>query len=79
MNCTVYFRENGTSKMYSVGQAKGRLGSYGIRRYEGKRQRQKIIGEYSAATAAKLRKELELRKAASPTRAAFEELRTASA
>ncbi len=66
VNCTVYFRENGTSKMYSVGQAKGRLGSYGIRWYEGKRQRQKIIGQYSAATAAKLRKELELRKAASP-------------
>jgi integrase len=66
VNCTVYFRENGTSKMYSVGQAKGRLESYGIRWYEGKRQRQRIIGEYSAATAAKLRKELELRKAASP-------------
>jgi hypothetical protein len=66
VNCTVYFRENGTSKMYAVVQAKGRPGSYGIRWYEGKRQRQKIIGEYSAATAAKLRKELELRKAASP-------------
>jgi integrase/recombinase XerD len=66
VNCTVYFRENGTSKMYSVGQSKGREGSYGIRWYEGKRQRQKIVGEYSAATAAKLRKELELKKAASP-------------
>src|SRR4029077_15501897 len=32
----------------------------------GKRQRQRIVGEYSAATAAKLRKELELKKAASP-------------
>ena len=52
--------------MYSVGQSKGREGSYGIRWYEGKRQRQKIVGEYSAATAAKLTKELELRKAASP-------------
>src|ERR1700730_5594652 len=66
VNCTVYFRESGTSKMYSVPQAKGREGSYGIRWYEGKRQRQKIVGVYSAATAAKLRKELELRKTTSP-------------
>ena len=66
VNCTVYFRENGTRRMYSIAQAKGREGSNGIRWYEGKRQRPKIIGHYSAATAAKLRKELELRKAASP-------------
>lgn len=63
VNCTVYFRENGSSKIYSVDQARGRLGSYGIRWYEGKRQRQKIIGTYPAASAAKLRKELELKKA----------------
>ena len=25
VNCTVYFRENGSSKIYSVEQAKGRL------------------------------------------------------
>jgi hypothetical protein len=36
LNCTVYFRENGTSKIYSVEQAKGRIGSYGIRWYEEK-------------------------------------------
>jgi hypothetical protein len=42
VNCTVYFRENGTSKIYSAEQAKGLVGSYGIRWYEGKRQRQKI-------------------------------------
>jgi hypothetical protein len=42
MNCAVYFRENGSSKIYSIKQAKGRVGSYGIRWYEGKRQRQKI-------------------------------------
>jgi hypothetical protein len=41
---------------------KGRVGSYGSR-YEGKRQRQKIVGQYRAAAAAKLRKELELKKA----------------
>jgi hypothetical protein len=65
-NCTVYFRENGTSKMYSAARANGREGSFGIRWYEDKRQRQKIVGEYSAATAAKLRKEIELMKASSP-------------
>src|SRR5882724_856892 len=63
VNCTVYFRENGSSKIYSVEQAKSRVGSYGIRWYEGKRQRQEIIGTYPAASAAKLRKELELKKA----------------
>jgi len=31
VNCTVYFRENGSSKIYSLEQAKGRVGSYGIR------------------------------------------------
>ena len=66
VNCTVYFRENGSSKIYSVEQAKG---SYGIRWYQGERQRQKIIGQYPAgqypaAAAAKLRKELELKKPA---------------
>ena len=66
VNCTVCFRENGASKMYSIVQTKGREGSYGIRWYGGKRQRQKIVGAHSAATAAKLKKELELRKAASP-------------
>lgn len=66
VNCTVYFRENGASKVYSIVQTKGREGSYGIRWYEGKRQPQKIVGAHSAATAAKLKKELELRKAASP-------------
>jgi integrase/recombinase XerD len=63
VNCTVYFREHGTSKIHAVEQAKGRAGSYGIRWYEGIRQRQKIIGQYPAAVAAKLKKELELRKA----------------
>jgi hypothetical protein len=41
VNCIVYFRENGSSKIYPVDKAKGRLGSYGIRWYEGKRQRQR--------------------------------------
>src|SRR5258705_291793 len=63
VNCTVYFRENGSSKIHAVKEVKGRLGSYGIRWYEGKRQRQKIIGTYPAASAAKLRKELDLKKA----------------
>jgi DNA-binding CsgD family transcriptional regulator len=63
VNCTVYFREHGTSKIHSVEQAKGRVGSYGIRWYEGTRQRQKIIGQYAAAVGAKLKKELELKKA----------------
>jgi hypothetical protein len=63
VNCTVYFREHGTSKIYAVEQAKGRVGCYGIRWYEGTRQRQKIIGQYPAAVAAKLRKEVELKKA----------------
>ena len=67
VNCTVYFRENGSSKIYTVSEAKGRLGSYGIRWYEGKRQRQKIIGTYPAASAAKLRKELDLKKASRKT------------
>ncbi len=47
VNYTVFFRGNCTNKMYSVGQLKGRLGSYGIRWYEGKRQRPNIIGEGS--------------------------------
>jgi hypothetical protein len=63
VNYTVYFRENGSSKIYSIKQAKGRVGSYGIRWYEGKRQGQKIIGTYPAASTAKLKKELELKKA----------------
>ena|SRR5215467_10796997 len=46
VNCTVYFREHGTSRIYAVEQAKGRVGTYGIRWYEGTRQRQKIIGQY---------------------------------
>ena len=62
INCTVYFRERGTSKIYPLKQAKGRIGSYGIRWYEGTRQRQKIVGQYPAAVAAKLRKEVELKK-----------------
>lgn len=45
VSCTVYFREHGTSKIHAVEQAKGRVGSYGIRWYEGTRQRQKIIGQ----------------------------------
>jgi|SRR5215469_4107076 len=63
INCTVYFREHGSSKIYAVEKAKGRVGSYGIRWYEGDRQRQKIIGQYPAPVAAKLKKELELKKA----------------
>ena len=63
VNCTVCFREHGTSKIYAVERAKGRVGSYGIRWYETTRQRQKIIGQYPAAVAAKLKKELELKKA----------------
>jgi len=54
VNCTVYFREHGTSKIYAVDQAKGRVSRYGIRWYEGTRQRQKIIGHYPAAVAANL-------------------------
>jgi len=42
INCTVYFRERGTSKIYPLKQAKGRIGSYVIRWYEGTRQRQKV-------------------------------------
>jgi len=61
VNCTVYFREHGSSKIYAVEKAKGRVGSYGIRWYEGDRQRQKIVGQYPAV-AAKLKKELELKK-----------------
>jgi hypothetical protein len=33
VNCTVYFREHGTSKIYAFEQAKGHVGSYGIRRW----------------------------------------------
>jgi hypothetical protein len=62
---TVFFTEYGTSKMLPLDRAKGLKGSHGIRWYEGKRQRQQIIGEdASAATAAKLRKVTELKKAA---------------
>ena len=62
IDCTVYFREHGTSKIYAVEQAKGRVGSYGIRWYEGQR-RQKIIGQYPAAVAAAAEEEVEFRKA----------------
>jgi cell division protein FtsB len=67
INRTVYFRERGTSKIYPLKQAKRRIGSYGVRWYEGTRQRQKIVGQYPAAVAAKLRKEVELKKARQKT------------
>src|SRR5215467_14488941 len=47
-NIHVYLREHGSSKIYPVERAKGCVGSYGIRWYEGNRQRQKIIGQYPA-------------------------------
>jgi len=63
VNRTVYFREHGTSKICPLSGQKGALAPVGIRWYEGTRQRQKIIGQYSATVAAKLKKELELKKA----------------
>jgi hypothetical protein len=69
VNCTMYFCENGSSKIYAVEQARGRVGSYGTRWYEGKRQHQKIIGQYPCAVAAKLRKEVERRNSSRALRA----------